>query len=198
MKSRISCRSEKAAFRGGCRDERKGTRHALPPIRSSRSIWQNGLGPTVRCVRHKGRRWAGHAGQNPAIAPNWMRAAFVRPYLPRQKTQIIQADRRSLAPAGQAFQPLRCEVSEPQLPTWHWRPAPDLSSTRRTASTAKPATSRIPTGTSTGRCRKAVRVRSIRTCSNMDLPRRRFWYVQRKIDRIPQISNLIPPRCPNR
>ena len=37
------------------------------------------------------------------------------PSLPRQKTRIIQADRRRLAPAGQALQHLRRKISQPQL-----------------------------------------------------------------------------------
>ena len=37
------------------------------------------------------------------------------PRYPRQKTQIVQADRRGLAPAGQPLQHLRREVGQPQL-----------------------------------------------------------------------------------
>jgi hypothetical protein len=37
------------------------------------------------------------------------------PSLPRQKTQVIQANRRGLAPAGQSLQHLRRKICQPQL-----------------------------------------------------------------------------------
>jgi hypothetical protein len=39
------------------------------------------------------------------------------PSLPRHKTQIVQADRRRLPPAGQPLQHLGGQIGEPQLPT---------------------------------------------------------------------------------
>ena len=38
------------------------------------------------------------------------------PRYPRQKTQIVQADRRGLAPAGQPLKHLWSEICQPQLP----------------------------------------------------------------------------------
>lgn len=38
------------------------------------------------------------------------------PRLPRQKAQIVEADGRCLAPAGQALQHLRRQIGQPQLP----------------------------------------------------------------------------------